>query len=180
MKLPGDGVIVVLLGRLRHALSGVTALVTVLCCAGCFLGGDRATGAQRIGIQLLGGRPAMVLYSCPGHPVTAVTITRHDVHSSTEDVLWKIERTATAASVESVEDVTIGQAPAGYRTTVPLSSPLPPSALDAAVTRKRFDGVVTFKVADLKAGLLRVDASWYSQHHSVDRDRFLSVNRKNC
>jgi hypothetical protein len=170
----------VLPGRFGRAVIGVAALVTVLCCAGCFLGGDRVTGAQRIGIQLLDGRPAMLLYSCPGHPVTTVTITRHDIHSQTDEVLWKIERTSAATGGESVEEILIGQAPAGYRTTAPLSSPLPSDSLDAGVIRDGFDGVVTFKVADLKAGMLRVDASWYSQHHSVDREHFLSVNRKNC
>jgi hypothetical protein len=122
----------------------------------------------------------VLLYSCPGHPVTRLAIEKHNIHSMTDEVLWSIERASAADDGESVEEITLGQAPAGYRTTVPLTSPLPSTSLDADVTRRRPDGVVTFKVADLQEGSLRVDASWFSQHHSVDRDRFLSVNRKNC
>jgi hypothetical protein len=164
----------------RSPVTGLAVLATVLGCAGCFLGTDRAFGSQTIGVHLLNGSPAVLLYSCPGHPVTTLTITKHDIHARTEEVVWEIERTSAAAGAESVEDVPIGQAPAGYRTVVPLSAPLPPTPLDAGVTRRRPQGVVMFKVADLKEGSLRVDGSWFSQHKSVDRDRFLGVNRKNC
>jgi len=175
-------VVPVRLSRARHRrpVVGAAVLATALCCAGCFLGTDRVFGSQRIGVELLGGRPAVLVYSCPGHPVTAVSLKKHNIHDMNDVVLWQIERTSAAGDVESVEEILIGQAPAGYRTVVPLSSPLPATSLDVDVDRRRPDGGVTFKAANLREGSLRVDASWFSQHSSVGRDRFLSVNRKNC
>lgn len=174
-----------LLGRLRRPVRrglvvATAVLASALCCTGCFLGGDRVTGGQRIGIELIGGRPAVLLYSCPGRPVTVLTIAKPNFHGPSDEVLWRIERASPAGGGESVEEIPIGQAPAGYRTVVPLASPLPATSLDADVSRSRPEGVVMFKLADLKEGSIRVDAAWFSQRDSVDRDRFLSVNRKNC
>jgi hypothetical protein len=164
----------------RRLVIGLAVLVTLLACAGYFLGGDRAYGSQTIGVYLAGGRPAVLLYSCAGRPVTTLSVAKPDFHAATDEVLWRIERTSAAGDGESMEEIRIGQAPAGYRTVVPLSAPLPSTSLYAIVSRKRLEGVVTFKVADLREGSLRVDPSWFSQHESVDRDRFLRVNRKNC
>ena len=128
----------------------MAVLATVLGCAGCFLGGDRVFGSQTIGVQLVEGSPAVLLYSCPGHPITTLTIKKHNIHSMTDEVLWKIERTSAASDAESVEDVTIGQTPAGYRTVVPLSAPLPTVSLDAGVTRERIRQIESKTMSKLR------------------------------
>jgi hypothetical protein len=48
------------------------------------------------------------------------------------------------------------------------------------VTRFHPEGLLMFKVRDLKGGRLRVEPVWYGQHKSVSESKFLSVNRKNC
>lgn len=133
-------------------------------------------------IILDGGQPELLVYTCAGaDPVVTVQITKHDVHSATEEVLWQVRRTSSdRPASETVDRIRLSDPPAGYRSVTALGGPLPDGSLDASVNRTRPRGVFTFKAHDLRTTALRVEPSWYGRHRFVDESEFLSVNRKNC
>jgi len=172
------------------ALGALPALLRLACAmavlatlaASCGGPGEGTWGSQNIAIALVQGQPTLLLYTCQGgNPITSVALVKHDIHADTDEVLWQVTRVPVAPSAaERMESLTIGQSAVGYRILTPLNGTLPTTSLDVELTRSHLEGIVNFKTSQLNATKLRVDQSWFGGRRSVDMNKFMSVNRKNC
>ena len=167
--------------RSNLRLAAVVAIVGTVA-AGCVGAGDRIWGAQTVALRLVDRRPSVVIYMCPGgKPITQISVTTHNIQADVDHVIWKLARTpADPAATEHVDTVTIGQPAAGFETVTALVDALPTASLDINVSRDHPEGGFTFKAADLTESSLRVERSWFGGRRSVDMNKFMSVNRKNC